>query len=350
MSMPVASTSTVPAYRAAGSPSSSRKAPKTTAQSSASSSRLSGRSDPYYGHETEAVTAARYITSLFQCPNIPPASQPGSPTPTLAHFIAYALHRTRLDAFVTKAALHLLYRLKERFPAARGSSGHRLFISAFMIASKVHCDDTYSNQSWCIVAQKMFALKEINQMEREMCGYLEWYLNGGQDEVLALWARVDAEHGMAAAARSSGSGSSAGASHSVRASPSLPAAPSAASAYPSPEATPDSSRPIRGVRAASRSSRSAPALPAHCPPAQDVAAAAHAFPSPACSPDFHMAAMNSAASSANSSPLSQDPRTPSPNVAATTVSHVMQNRKGDYYRDRVPEYYPRAYCDIATAC
>ena len=31
-----------------------------------------------------------------------------------------------------------------------------------MIASKVICDDTYSNQSWSIVAQKMFALKEIN--------------------------------------------------------------------------------------------------------------------------------------------------------------------------------------------
>jgi hypothetical protein len=45
-----------------------------------------------------------------------------------------------------------------------------------MIASKIVCDDTYSNQSWCVVAQKMFALKEMNQMEREMCGYLEWNL------------------------------------------------------------------------------------------------------------------------------------------------------------------------------
>ncbi|ORX36622.1 cyclin-like protein, partial [Kockovaella imperatae] len=97
--------------------------------------------------------------------------------PTLAHFVAYGLHRTRLPPVVTFAALLLLQRLKSRFPAARGSSGHRLFISAFMIASKVICDDTYSNQSWGIVAQKMFALKEINQMEREMCGYLDWNLN-----------------------------------------------------------------------------------------------------------------------------------------------------------------------------
>ncbi|PIL33468.1 hypothetical protein GSI_04091 [Ganoderma sinense ZZ0214-1] len=46
-----------------------------------------------------------------------------------------------------------------------------------MIASKVICDDTYSNRSWSIVGQGMFALREINQMEREMCSYLEWQLN-----------------------------------------------------------------------------------------------------------------------------------------------------------------------------
>lgn len=46
-----------------------------------------------------------------------------------------------------------------------------------MLASKVICDDTYSNKSWSIVGQGMFALREINQMEREMCSYLEWQLN-----------------------------------------------------------------------------------------------------------------------------------------------------------------------------
>jgi len=74
------------------------------------------------------------------------------------------------------ASLILLQRLKARFPSARGSSGHRLFISAFMISSKVMCDDTYSNKSWSVVAQGMFNLREINQMEREMCNYLEWEL------------------------------------------------------------------------------------------------------------------------------------------------------------------------------
>jgi len=78
----------------------------------------------------------------------------------------------------TFTALHLLQHLKARFPAAKGSSGgHHLFISAFILASKIICDDTYSNKSWCIVGQGMFALWEINQMEQEICSYLEWQLS-----------------------------------------------------------------------------------------------------------------------------------------------------------------------------
>jgi len=89
----------------------------------------------------------------------------------------YALHRTKLHDSVTFAALVLLPRLKARFPTAWGSSGHRLFVSAFMLASKVICDNTYSNKSRFIVAQGMFQLREINQMEREKCQYLEWKLD-----------------------------------------------------------------------------------------------------------------------------------------------------------------------------
>ncbi|KAL0072483.1 hypothetical protein AAF712_000246 [Marasmius tenuissimus] len=130
--------------------------------------------EQYYGHENIARLCARFITHLFACPEYPPSST--SLQARLPQFIAYALHRTKLHTSVTFASLVLLQRLKARFPTARGSSGHRLFISAFMIASKVICDDTYSNKSWTIVAQGMFTLREINQMEREMCNYLDWEL------------------------------------------------------------------------------------------------------------------------------------------------------------------------------
>ncbi|KAF8633442.1 hypothetical protein AX17_004612 [Amanita inopinata Kibby_2008] len=130
--------------------------------------------DPFYGHEPIARLCARFITFLFTCPELPPSSH--IQQPKLPQFIAYALHRTKLHASVVIAGLILLQRLKARFPSAKGSSGHRLFISAYMIASKVICDDTYSNKSWAIVAQGLFSLREINQMEREMCSYLDWEL------------------------------------------------------------------------------------------------------------------------------------------------------------------------------
>jgi hypothetical protein len=132
------------------------------------------KTDPYHGQEHLAKIAARFITHLFACPDYPPSSTHAHAK--LPFFIAYALHRTKLHPSVMFASLILLQRLKARFPSARGSSGHRLFISAFMISSKVMCDDTYSNKSWSVVAQGMFNLREINQMEREMCNYLEWEL------------------------------------------------------------------------------------------------------------------------------------------------------------------------------
>lgn len=64
-----------------------------------------------------------------------------------------------------------------------------------MIASKIICDDTYSNKSWCVVGQGLFSLKEINQMEREMCGYLEWSLNVPPQELESFTNMVKSEFG-----------------------------------------------------------------------------------------------------------------------------------------------------------
>jgi hypothetical protein len=133
------------------------------------------RPDPYYGHENTARLCSRFIIHLFACPAYYPSTSDSNPK--LPHFIAYALHRTKLHSSVAFASLVLLQRLKARFPMARGSSGHRLFISSFMIASKVICDNTYSNKSWYIIGQGLFPLCEISRMELEMCQYLDWALN-----------------------------------------------------------------------------------------------------------------------------------------------------------------------------
>ncbi|EPS93239.1 hypothetical protein FOMPIDRAFT_1136570, partial [Fomitopsis schrenkii] len=148
----------------------------------------------YYGHEETAKlcffcrprligSPTRFVTHLLALPDLPPLSTADrpAPSPPLALFIAYALHRTRLHTSVTFAALYLLQRLKARFPAARGSLGHR---------HEVICDDTYSNTLWSIVGQAMFAIREINQMEREMCSYLEWQLNIEPEALKVLEAKV----------------------------------------------------------------------------------------------------------------------------------------------------------------
>jgi hypothetical protein len=59
-----------------------------------------------------------------------------------------------------------------------------------MISSKVMCDDTYSNKSWSVVAQGMFNLREINQMKREMCNYLEWELTAANPMLSSFEAAV----------------------------------------------------------------------------------------------------------------------------------------------------------------
>jgi hypothetical protein len=59
---------------------------------------------------------------------------------------------------------------------AHDSSVHGLSISMFTIALKIMYGDTYLNEFWRIVVQGMFSLLEMNQMEREMCSYLEWKL------------------------------------------------------------------------------------------------------------------------------------------------------------------------------
>lgn len=326
--------SSVRANSASPSCSSSRKAVKASATASAPSSRPPTRSssDPYYGHEETAVLCARFITSLFQCPNIPTATAPGAPTPTLAHFVAYALHRTRLPSIVTFAALLLLQRLKAKFPAARGSSGHRLFISAFMISSKVICDDTYSNQSWGIVAQKMFALKEINQMEREMCGYLEWNLNVGGEEVIAFEANVRAEFGPRAVANSSRSDeSSASSSASASASAGYHMSKPVHHVYPTPDTTPDVSRPIRPVPSPYKHKSYTQ---------QPTISSAAGLPSPPASPQYEPPHFSSStASSLQSSPASDDCKTPSPVAVVPSSHHARIPSKGGVH-EPVSRYEP----------
>ena len=114
------------------------------------------------------------MTHLFSCPEYLPSST--HPQAKLHIFITYALHQRKLHQAVTFTALILLQCLKACFPTASGSLGHQLFNSALMIASEVICDTTCNKNSWFIIAQGTFNHHEINQIEHEMCLYLDWDL------------------------------------------------------------------------------------------------------------------------------------------------------------------------------
>ncbi|KJA15731.1 hypothetical protein HYPSUDRAFT_112001, partial [Hypholoma sublateritium FD-334 SS-4] len=144
---------------------------------------------PYHDREDLAKMASRFITHLFACPDYPPSPLATHARARLPFFIAYALYRTQQHPAVTFAALVLLQRLKARFPLARRISGHRLFISAYMISSKVMYDNTYSRESWSIVAQGLFTLQQLSQMECEMCNYLDWELTVN-DPILSNFEHV----------------------------------------------------------------------------------------------------------------------------------------------------------------
>lgn len=153
--------------------------------------------DRYYGHRIMAEVAERMLIDMFACSRdsmaatVDASSSGAMDAPRLSYFVAYALYRTKLPMAVMYSALLLLKRLKTRYPVARGSSGHRLFISAYMLACKTLCDDSYNNKSWVIVGQNLFTLREVNQMERELFGYLDLHLKIMPDEMIQFAAELE---------------------------------------------------------------------------------------------------------------------------------------------------------------
>ena len=153
--------------------------------------------DRYYGHRQVSEAIERMIMALFSCSHDSMAATMDvqktskGTAPRLSHFVAYALYRTRLPMAVVYFALLLLKRLKTQYPVARGSSGHRLFISAFMLASKMLCDDAYNNKSWVIVSQNLFSLHEVNQMERELFMYLDLDLRASPEELASFASELE---------------------------------------------------------------------------------------------------------------------------------------------------------------
>ncbi|KAH7094003.1 hypothetical protein BKA62DRAFT_587899, partial [Auriculariales sp. MPI-PUGE-AT-0066] len=76
---------------------------------------------------------------------------------------------------VAFTALYLVACLKAWFPAARGSSGRRLFTSVLMNTSKIVCYDTYSSKPWHLWARACSRSRRCNKKSARRV--LEWKLN-----------------------------------------------------------------------------------------------------------------------------------------------------------------------------
>ena len=151
--------------------------------------------DNYWGHEEVAKICASFIRRHFQ-PGNPSAL--GAAVPSLEKTIAHCLHRTHLEPTVVYTALYLLALLSERFSgqlrAKACTTHHRLFLTAFLLSTKILCDRPFSNSSFSKLAVGICTLPELNQAERELCRYLDWRINPAPAALAAFERAIKCEY------------------------------------------------------------------------------------------------------------------------------------------------------------
>ncbi len=70
--------------------------------------------------------------------------------------------------------------------------GHRLSFTALMVASKYHCDRSYTNKVWGKIGYHIFSLKEINEMEKDFIKFMDFNFFVSLDEWYSM--KYDAEN------------------------------------------------------------------------------------------------------------------------------------------------------------
>jgi hypothetical protein len=146
--------------------------------------------EEYYGRFYQATLCRHFmwyvIPALHEdnpCKPPPAVFSPGTKPPSLRRFIAYALYCAQLGAAeknVMVAALYLLRRFTDRYPAMQledSLSGHRVFLTIFMIAAKFFVDQPGYQERWARIGQLLGPRRAINQMERTMVEYMDWDFN-----------------------------------------------------------------------------------------------------------------------------------------------------------------------------
>jgi hypothetical protein len=100
-------------------------------------------------------------------------------TPELAHFVRHALASSQANVVTVVLALIYVERFKQRLPPkSKGDhdTPHRLFFVALVLASKFLYDQTLTNRAWAKVSGALFTVTELNTMEADFLGLLQYDL------------------------------------------------------------------------------------------------------------------------------------------------------------------------------
>ncbi|KAG8763192.1 hypothetical protein FRC11_005548 [Ceratobasidium sp. 423] len=153
------------------------------------------RADEYYGYAQVAKTSARSLSTLLDCPETLPSTDPADVNPDLAHFIAYALYRPQLPLCVHHYALHLTWRVKFPNPDFNPKHAHGTYLTALMLAAKQSHDIDYSINAWASAGKHIFEASQLRENEWRMCERLQWrFLVDPMDLVKLGWT-IEMEYG-----------------------------------------------------------------------------------------------------------------------------------------------------------
>ncbi|CUA74467.1 hypothetical protein RSOLAG22IIIB_11222 [Rhizoctonia solani] len=153
------------------------------------------QTDDFYGWAQAAKTGARFLSTLLDCPDTLPSTDPTETNPDLARFIALALHRSRLPLCVHQYASYLVLRVKSLNPDFSPKHAHGTYLTALMLAAKQSHDGIYSLDDWAWIGQDIFEASQLRENEWRMCERLGWkLLVHPMDLVKFAWA-MEVEYG-----------------------------------------------------------------------------------------------------------------------------------------------------------